>query len=847
MRRFSLVLLVAATLFGCSQFDEIDQPIPGGTEIGGDYSKDALPDVLYASIAEEEQSRTFVDGDNVLWNRGESISYYAGEYGNAKYTMREGLYDGTANAEFVQAGDAAYTFESATDFSLAVYPYSEAQQANFVDGRYLLSATYAQEQRYAPNSFGKGADLMVATGALEDATNLHFRHACGYLVIKLYGTATRVANITLTALGEDVKLSGERLLSVGLNENVQFNEWAESASNSVSLDCSNDSEGVLIGSDEESATEFWFALPPTTIEGGFQITVTDNEGNTYTKQTTKDIEIKRNEIQPMKAFAIGRTKPTASQIWYTQAEGVTEPTTFGVEQPFDANISKHYYNADKGLFIIQFDAPVKVIKEKALYLNQSVLDVILPDGLEKIETLAFAGDHMFIDDDIHTSLRSINIPGTVQVIETDVFCYAGNLKKVVFEPSPTSTPLQIYPMSNKFGPLEDANLDRLEIYRYFDYQITPIEATQSLFGGSNAKELIIGEQVTKIDSYMFCGLAMTDLVIPNHITEIGESAFLSSDFEKVTIPESVKQIGINAFMYCWDLKEIVIEDSDKSLQIGIHYWALDEFGPFDDCPIEKVYLGRNVEYLDDFIPDENDEGLFYTSRIKVKPDLRTAVTIGDKVTKLIPRTFSSSCIESITIPANVEYIGYDAFHACEYLTSVTIEDSDTPLTIGYTHEVSDEWGPFYDSPLTDVYLGRDIVQVTDEGTPSVADGWEEGVFSSFKYSDSSWETNIDIGEKVTAITDYMFSHSCVKYLYIYPAIESIGYRAFYNCDKFQGISCNHLVPPTLGEGAFKDCDNMWYIKVPAEAIETFKSADGWKEFDKMNIYGKNFYYEMESN
>ena len=38
---------------------------------------------------------------------------------------------------------------------------------------------------------------------------------------------------------------------------------------------------------------------------------------------------------------------------------------------------------------------------------------------------------------------------------------------------------------------------------------------------------------------------------------------------------------------------------------------------------------------------------------------------------------------------------------------------------------------------------------------------------------------------------------------------------------------------------------MWYIKVPKASIESFKQADGWKEFDKNNSLGKNFFYEME--
>ena len=58
------------------------------------------------------------------------------------------------------------------------------------------------------------------------------------------------------------------------------------------------------------------------------------------------------------------------------------------------------------------------------------------------------------------------------------------------------------------------------------------------------------------------------------------------------------------------------------------------------------------------------------------------------------------------------------------LTDVKIEDSDSVIEIGYIYEGSDEYG-------------RNIVQVNDKGEKSVADAWEEGVFSSFKYEDQN--------------------------------------------------------------------------------------------------------------
>ena len=73
----------------------------------------------------------------------------------------------------------------------------------------------------------------------------------------------------------------------------------------------------------------------------------------------------------------------------------------------------------------------------------------------------------------------------------------------------------------------------------------------------------------------------------------------------------------------------------------------------------------------------------------------------------------------------------------------------------------------------------------------------------------------------------------------------IDHGAFANCALFQGISCNHTIPPSLDKYAFEGCSEMWYIKVPKESMSAFKGADGWKDFNRNNKYGKNFFYEME--
>ena len=965
-----IIFISSLALIGSCAKVEVTEPVQDNQSNNSGALYADLPEVIYASVSDEsgdDQTRTYVDGKSVKWHSGESISYYAGTYGNVKYTMTEGQPDGTVSAEFVQSGEAKYAFVEGEaygmpKYSLAVYPYDETQKAAFNQGGYGIQVKFAKEQTYAPNSFGKGANIMVATGSSNDDANLYFRHACGYLVIKLYGTDTKVSNITLTALGESVKISGVATLRVGQNEPVRFNKFKDDeAYNTVTLDCSNGGQGVALGADDEHATEFWFALPPIMIEGGFQITVTDADGYTYTKQTTKDIQINRNEIQPMKAFAIVQAGPSSDQIWYTQAEGVTEPTTFSVAQPFDAAIKEHYYNEQKGVFVIDFEEPIKVIKANAFYENTDILDVMLPRGLETIKEYAFATSRYK-----SSSLRSINIPGTVTTLENNVFCYNNSLKSISFEPSPNNTPLSMGHLPGAFdecGQFWYTDMDRIEVNRAINYAHSPNLDDEGIFAGAEADEIIIGEQVTEIYDYMFTYNSAKTFVIPNSVRKIGKNAFESCSFEKVYISKNVETIDKNAFELCSSLQELVIEDSDKTLYLNKYDAISDgtipvECGPFLDTKLRQIYIGRNVQYVNTFTPDEDDEGIFAITveLTKADPTFRTSVTIGPKVTSIsyrmfancpigsitIPGTvntinnrafggckflksitfepsttidsvtgkptklvlgytddtdqksifvdcpieevnidreisyvleangeldqadegifgenetiqsvtfgpqaksispymFAYSSLPSITIPNTINSVGYNAFMFCNSLTTVNIEEGSDPLTIGYQKYGGADYGPFYDSPMESINVGRDIDYRDDKGNAFTADDWDEGVFAykhgadDYSYSEPEVQTTVTLSSNMSSISNYMFSHLTINEITIPEEIDSIGEGAFYRCNKLVDVTMNHSVPPSLGDNAFSGCSDLEHIYVPQVALTAFKSHESWDDYDR---------------
>ena len=75
-------------------------------------------------------------------------------------------------------------------------------------------------------------------------------------------------------------------------------------------------------------------------------------------------------------------------------------------------------------------------------------------------------------------------------------------------------------------------------------------------------------------------------------------------------------------------------------------------------------------------------------------------------------------------------------------------------------------------------------------------------------------------ESATALTELLLP-SC---------INSIGRYAFQGCNNLSVINCYAVIPPALDYGVFDGVDNSIVIKVPAQSIDLYKNATGWKDF-----------------
>ena len=118
--------------------------------------------------------------------------------------------------------------------------------------------------------------------------------------------------------------------------------------------------------------------------------------------------------------------------------------------------------------------------------------------------------------------------------------------------------------------------------------------------------------------------------------------YTSFDKTKVLVIDSIED---NAFYGCYSLKVDVLEDCSNSIGMGTS--GYDKKSLFYDCPLEKVYIGRNMA-SSYWVGNRNDYLPFY-GKETIKE-----LTLGSDVTNLWAYSFyGCNAIEDITVKHDI--------------------------------------------------------------------------------------------------------------------------------------------------------------------------------------------------
>lgn len=202
-------------------------------------------------------------------------------------------------------------------------------------------------------------------------------------------------------------------------------------------------------------------------------------------------------------------------------------------------------------------------------------------------------------------------------------------------------------------------------------------------------------------------LLPADVVIPESVTyegitysvtKIGNEAFANCKMlESISVPSTVVQIGKEdsslAFSGCTSLKRIRFEDGTQKLILGAYYnkdyKSNYGSGLFRSCPLEEVYIGRNISYKNNYYTFEEYPQYYGYSAFYNQPKL-AKVTISSTVTE-IPICLFKGCsvLSNVSIHGRLTKIPAYSFDGCtniKYVKSYATSPVPTGL-VNFPEEV----------------------------------------------------------------------------------------------------------------------------------------------------------------
>lgn len=214
----------------------------------------------------------------------------------------------------------------------------------------------------------------------------------------------------------------------------------------------------------------------------------------------------------------------------------------------------------------------------------------------------------------------------------------------------------------------------------------------------NCKKMIsakMGMGVGTISQYAFSGCSsLTDMQIGINVKTINRSAFSGcSALPKIQIPQSVTAIDNYVFNGCRSLKTVIMDDGQEAeLKLGSNVGS----PLFSDCPLDSVYIGRNISYStsssDGYSPFYRNTSLrsvhITDKETEISPNEFYGCTnlknvrIGNSVTTIGDWAFSGcSSIDYFSFGSSVKTIGQEAFSDCTAMTKL-ISHATTPPSCG---------------------------------------------------------------------------------------------------------------------------------------------------------------------
>ena len=445
--------------------------------------------------------------------------------------------------------------------------------------------------------------------------------------------------------------------------------------------------------------------------------------------------------------------------------------------------------------------PVKKVAFNAFRSNRGLKSVVIEEGIEEIDTLAFA----YCD-----SLQSVSFPNSLRTIHEAAFVCCFSLQSVVLWDSIRHIGAFAFGCCNS---LQQVCLPK----HYYDEDACHYVYFSDL---SKLQSAVLTDEIL----WAVPRTAEGEYVVPEGIKMIAAEAFCGCDkLTKITLPQSLVVIGREAFAHCSALRSINIPNS------------VTDFGSF-------CFKGDNQ--LEE--PIRNDSIFVY-----LPASIGSNYVIPDGITQIHRTAFSDAQeLRTLVIPEGVSsMVIVDFLRSCPELRELTIPES-----------MGDVWFWNHDHAYLKTIHNSHLfvcLNPNSKGIFAIPNGIKTIAQDAFRWC--SQLDSIYIPNTVDSIGDSAF-FDCVRlrHMTIPKEVRYLGYDLFCRCSGLISIRLEGAIPPLTADCTYGKESDEWYseedanantcdplglpadivIYVPKGSMERYKSTQGWSKYSNYVEYDR---------